>query len=350
MPVKLFQGRVCEHRHEYNQFKEIYCILSNFYRDQTIFMITNLRSTYGEIDCLLLRPDGPVILECKSVCGKIHGIENDAFWHVITPDGKKVDLNCNVFTKSERDRWDIIDRFRKKLPLIIPGIEEKKIRNVSAWGYFEKTSVYLPDQVNIRIAKWFNVVTAENLIEQLEISKSGYTLFEKDLQSIVDDFHVEPYTIPCPDVASVNEEVPPIEIKKEIESPKEVKIEAAVEEEIMAQKPEKPKVITPPSKGSGHTTRRRAAISKEFTNFKKMWENIESNIGQTFKTREGFEFTYTIDNANLLPSLQGWDEIPLADFEMAHAFGVCDNPECYGGLFVGGKIIWTILHDDRIVT
>ena len=79
-----------------------------------------------------------------------------------------------------------------------------------------------------------------------------------------------------------------------------------------------------------------------------MWENIENNTGQAFKTRDGFEFTYTINNANLLPSLQGWDEIPRADFEMAFAFGVCENPECYGGLFIGRKFIWAILHDERI--
>ena len=267
MPVKLFRGRVCEHRHEYAQFKEIYCLLTDFYQDQTIFMITNLRSTYGEIDCLLLRSDGPVILECKSACGKIHGIENDLSWHVITADGAKVNLNCNVFTKSERDRWDIIDRFRKKLPTIIQGIEEKKIRNVAAWGYFEKPSVYLPDQVNMRIAKWFNIVTAENLIEQLEISKSGYTLFEKDLQSIVDDFHVEPYTISCPDIAAPKEEVPPIDVKKETVSPIEIKKQPAVEKEIMAPKPQKPKVTAPPIKGVIHTSRKKAVPAIEFTNF-----------------------------------------------------------------------------------
>lgn len=345
MPVKLFRGRVCEHRHEYAQFKEIYCVLSNFYQDQTIFMITNLRGTYGEIDCLLLRPDGPVILECKSACGKIHGIENDLSWHVITPEGRKVDLRCNVHTKSERDRWDIIDRFRKKLPSIIPGIDEKKIRNVSAWGYFEKTSVYLPDQVNMRIAKWFNIVTAEDLIEQLEISKSGYILLEKDLQSIVDDFHVEPYTISCPDVTLPVEEAPVEKIIKETATPTEIKKDTSPEEEIMAPKP---KTSAPPIKGSSSPSKKKESSIKEFTEFEKVWENIENNVGQSFKSREGFEFTYTVENANVVPSLQGWEEIPRADFEMAHAFGVCDKPECYGTLFPGGILIWAILHDNRI--
>jgi len=86
----------------------------------------------------------------------------------------------------------------------------------------------------------------------------------------------------------------------------------------------------------------------EFTDFEKIWENIIKLSGETFRTREGFKFTYKIDNAILLPSLQGWENIPRSDFEMACAFGVCKKPECYGSLFAGGKLIWTILHDRRI--
>lgn len=72
------------------------------------------------------------------------------------------------------------------------------------------------------------------------------------------------------------------------------------------------------------------------------------NSGNAFMTKEGFEFTYSINLANLLPSLQGWDEIPRSDFEMAHAFGACGDPDCYGGLFIGKTVIWAILHDERI--
>lgn len=333
VPVRLFRGRECEHRHEYAQIKEIYCLLTEFSRDQTIFMITNLRVNNGEIDCLLLRPNGPVILELKAYCGKIFGTENDRFWHVITHAGKKIELNCNLHSKAEKYRFDILDKLRKKITSILPDIDEKRIRNISSWGYFERGSEYQSDQVDLRIAKWFNIVTADTLIEELDISKSGYILFEKDLQSIVDDLHVEPYSIAC----GASTPLPIETIKEEVH-----------EEEIMAQKPPKSKVSPTPTKGVFHSPKKDTIPVKYLIGFDKIWENIEINSDQEFRTKDGIEFTYSINNAYLFPSLQGWDGIPRVDFEMAHAFGACDNPECYGGLFIGSKLIWAILHDSRI--
>ncbi len=105
-------------------------------------------------------PDGPVILELKAYHGKIYGLENDRFWHVITPDGKKVDLNCNLFAKLRYYRFDMMDKLKPRLTAIIPDLEEsKKLGNIAGWGYFERNSVYPSDQVNMRMAKWFNVVT-----------------------------------------------------------------------------------------------------------------------------------------------------------------------------------------------
>jgi hypothetical protein len=327
MPVNLFRGTVSEHRHEYAQIKEIYNLLTDFYRDQTIYMITNLRVNNGEIDCLLLRQKGPVILDLKAYCGQIYGTENDKTWHVITSSGKKVDLNCNLFVKLGYYRFDIIDKIRKKILSLIPDIDEKRIRNVCAWGYFEPKSIYLPDQVNLRAAKWFNIITGENLVEQLEISTSGYQLSDSDLQNITQEFHVEPWSIPRP-----IKDTTKVEIK---EKPK------PLETQIPKEKLAPPISIIPPQKRS-------PPFPGEFIEFERIWDNIIQLVGETFKTKEGFEFTYKIDNAVLLPSLQGWEGIPRSDFEMAYAFGVCKKPECYGSLFSGSKLIWAILHDSRI--
>jgi len=325
--VKLFRGGVCEHPHEYAQIKEIYSLLTGFYQDQTVFMITNLRVNNGEIDCLLLRPNGPVILELKAYCGKIIGTENDRFWHVVTSSGKQIDLKCNLFTKLRYYRFDMMDLLKRRLVPLIPNLEEnKKLGNISAWGYFERTSVYPPEQVNMRIAKWFNIVTIDTLTEQLEISNSGYTLFEKDLQSIVDDFHVESYTISRPNIDSTKE----------------------VHEEAIDHKSEKPTVQPVPKKRLMQSSKKIHHGVKKFIDFDNVWNNIVRNSGEEFQTKECFKFTYSINNVDLIPSLQGWGEIPRSDFEMAYAFGVCDNPGCYGTLFTGGKLIWAILHDNRI--
>ncbi len=156
-------------------------------------------------------------------------------------------------------------------------------------------------------------------------------MYEHDLQSIVDDFHVEPYTIlPAADNA------------------RQQNAEEKRPEDIMAKKIKKPEDLAIPIPSIKHPTENLPNPVKELNGFDKIWENIIQNSGNTFVTKEGFEFTYSINHANLLPSLQGWDEIPRADFEMANAFGTCRDPDCYGGLFLGKKVIWAILHDERI--
>jgi hypothetical protein len=332
MTVKPFKGSGgCGHPHEYAQIKEIYNLLSDFYQDQTIYMITNLRVNNGEIDCLLLRHNGPVILELKAYCGKILGTENDKTWYVTTKEGKKVDLKCNLFTKLGYYRYDIIDKIHDKVLSLIPDIDQKRIRNVSAWGYFEQKSVYPADQVNMRASKWFNIVTGENLIEQLEVINSGYELNDVDLENIVQEFHVEPWIIPRTSLdTSKGVDTPKVDKKEKPIIPEQpIPKERLVPQQI----PVRPS--SPPLPG-------------EFIDFDKIWDNIVKLSGETFRTREGFEFTYKIDNSVLLTSLQGWGGIPRSDFEMACAFGVCKKPKCYGSLFAGGKLIWTILHDSRI--
>ena len=190
MGVRFFRGDKIRYEHEYRQIKEIVSILSREFQKEPVYVLTNILVANGQLDCVILTRNGPLILELKAFSGEIHGIENGN-WEVITRDGS-IQLP-NLFFQARSHRQDFIDRlipiFREQLPHI-PG---NNLRKMSSWLYFCKGSAYPQNQIDFRRVKWFRIVTAENLLEAMRFLDSGYTLRVQDMDAIVHGLHLDEY-------------------------------------------------------------------------------------------------------------------------------------------------------------
>jgi len=192
MGLRFFRGRRGEHEHEHRQLKEIVALLRYEYEDETAFVLTNVRVPYGELDCVVLVPGGPVILELKAYRGEITGSENGA-WEVRTGEGTVVPLKKNLFEQLGKERYGFIDKLLPIREKHFPEIDREYVKKVGAWGYFETGSRYPDGQMNLRKLRWFAIVTAETLLEKLRFINTGYTLLPVDMEAIVQELGLEEY-------------------------------------------------------------------------------------------------------------------------------------------------------------
>ncbi|SET02510.1 Nuclease-related domain-containing protein [Methanococcoides vulcani] len=200
MSVKLFYGKKTDFEHEYKQLKEIINIIQKEY-EEDMYILTNVLVSNGEIDCILLTKKGPVILETKNYEGEIIGSENGD-WIVKTPD--EVNLNKNLFQQLKSHRTDLFSKLEKIREEHFPRIEEKDLWKINSWGYFKKGSCYPDGQINKDAVKWFDIVTAENLMKKLGSIYSGYTLFTTDMDEIVAGLNLSEWT---EDISDKSEEL-----------------------------------------------------------------------------------------------------------------------------------------------
>jgi hypothetical protein len=188
--LKIFCGDASETLHEFEQLLEIKSLLESADDQGPIYMITNFRLANGEVDCLILRPEGPVILELKSFEGEIHGDENSD-WYVKSKEDKQVPLHGNLFKQMGRQRFDFKDKLQKIGEKCFPHIEQDDLKKVSVWGYFRAGSNYPEGQINLRRVPWFDIVTKGSLLYKLKFAKTGYTFSKKDMDHIVAELHVK---------------------------------------------------------------------------------------------------------------------------------------------------------------
>lgn len=191
MGVRFFRGQKVKFEHEYRQLKEIVGILRREYPKEPVYLLTGLLVANGQIDCVILTKNGPLILELKAFKGKIRGLENGT-WEVETKDGK-IPLP-NLFLQAKIHRQDFIDRV---IPLCrgqFPHIGEQNLRRTGSWLYFCEGSSYPEGQIDFRKVKWFRIATRSTLIEKMRFMDSGYTLRIQDMDAIVAGLHLEEYS------------------------------------------------------------------------------------------------------------------------------------------------------------
>ncbi len=81
--------------------------------------------------------------------------------------------------------------------------------------------------------------------------------------------------------------------------------------------------------------------------FDAMWQRMKQLEGETFHTKTGLEFAYTIDGAALYPSRTRY-RIARADVEKAFMLVPFDGPGKINELVRGPAYVWAILHDPRV--
>ena len=78
-----------------------------------------------------------------------------------------------------------------------------------------------------------------------------------------------------------------------------------------------------------------------------VWRRIVENEGNTFKQKQGKEFTYTIKGNTIVPSLTQWN-IPVSSFDKALAFVPLKNVAVIEKVCQGPSYVYAILMDQRI--
>jgi hypothetical protein len=185
MNLRTFRGVKSTYEPECRQLLEICQILQDDPSDEDIFLASNFRIASGEIDCLLLKSNGPILLELKSHRGDIFGSENGE-WYVRTPEGISIPIHNNVFQQANKHRQDFLDKWQRIVSEYFSDIiDEKERRWVQSWAYFPPGSRYCDDKINFDAVPWFRIVTRDSLIQQFQFIRTGYHLYPKDMELIM---------------------------------------------------------------------------------------------------------------------------------------------------------------------
>lgn len=186
MILRTFRGEKSKCEPECRQLLEICSTLRNHPSDEEIFLATNFRIASGEVDCLILKNNGPILLELKAYRGDIFGSENGE-WSVRTYDGDSISLG-NVFQQAQKHRWDFLEKWEKLISSNLSEvIKEREIRWVTSWAYFQPGSCYADDKINFQAVPWFNIVTRDTLIQKFQFIRNSYHLYPKDMELVMEN-------------------------------------------------------------------------------------------------------------------------------------------------------------------
>lgn len=187
MILRTFRGEKSKYEPECRQLLEICSVLKEYPSDEEVFLATNFRIASGEVDCLILKNNGPILLELKAYRGDIFGSENGE-WSVRTREGDLIPMNTNVFRQAGRHRLDFLNKWER---IILAKFSERinpgEIRWVASWAYFETGSRYADDKINFQAVPWFSIVTRDSLIQQFRFIRTTYQLYPKDMELVMED-------------------------------------------------------------------------------------------------------------------------------------------------------------------
>jgi DNA helicase-2/ATP-dependent DNA helicase PcrA len=209
MPVRYFRGRRGEHFHEREQIKEVAAILEEEFKDENVFLLTNIKLAKAEIDCIILTPDGPVILDLKNYCGTVYGDDYPQKpWRVISESGEETELHRNLFDQLITQRGEFNRQYQKIREKHFGYIDKKDAKKIAAWGYFRKGSTYPEGQIDEGKFPWFGVVTADTLAERLRYINYEYYLLDDELEIIVKELYLEEYNLESDKKTEISGEIP----------------------------------------------------------------------------------------------------------------------------------------------
>ena len=189
MAIKLYFGERSKFEHESEQILEIVKLIAENFPEDDICILTNVLFSNGDIDCIILTKDGPIILELKNYSGEVIGTENGD-WFVMN-NGEDIPLNSNLYSQLKLKRNDFHKKFEKIRERYFPRIELEDLRKISAWGYFKEGSTYPNDQMNLNQMPWFSVVTKSNIVKKIRLHHTGYSFTVDDMEHIIQENNVQ---------------------------------------------------------------------------------------------------------------------------------------------------------------
>lgn len=195
MVVKVFCGEEFENEHEWNQLKELYDVIYEKYTntDEIVYILSNFNLAKVQIDVLILTEKGTAIIDLKSYKGKVIGNENGNW--VVIKNEQEISIPKNLFGQLKEQKFDLLEKLKQIRIGNFEHIEEGKLVFIKCWGYFEKGSSYDITQIGERAHSWFDVVTADYLIDKMKWINARYKLKMKDMDAIVKGLNLKEYSI-----------------------------------------------------------------------------------------------------------------------------------------------------------
>ena len=183
MPVKKFYGAKFDYNHEVEQYREVRNLIEELYGDrtETVYLLFNVQLE-SQIDLIILKNDLIVLLELKSLGGKINGSENGD-WSVTTDSGEK-EIG-DLYRQAKSQKWALHNALK--------DIIGKEIYNIQGWGYFKNGSSYDKSQIISKNQfKWFDIVWKDTLTPKLVgVEKSGFELAEGDIGMFINSLNLD---------------------------------------------------------------------------------------------------------------------------------------------------------------
>lgn len=108
---------------------------------------------------------------------------------------EKIPIHKNLFGQLKAQKFELMERLDQIQKGNFEHIKEGKLGLIQCWGYFKKGSSYDITQIGEIAHIWFDVVTADNLIEKMKRINAGYELKKKDMDAIVKGLNLIEYQI-----------------------------------------------------------------------------------------------------------------------------------------------------------
>lgn len=84
------------------------------------------------------------------------------------------------------------------------------------------------------------------------------------------------------------------------------------------------------------------------TLFEEVWARIVAHAGETFYTKTGLEFTYSVEGNGFYPSRTSYRGISKEDFRIANEKWPIEKLSEISDIVRGPSYVWAVLNDQRI--
>lgn len=184
-----------DYTHENQIFDELIkkCQLVWGNTEDLVLLFGNISCEGAEIDALLIKKKGIIVIDFKNYGGILEVDENNT-WYA---DGEEVKggNKINPYRQIRDNRYSVMDFFKKK-DLVHKRVD---LGHISGMVLFHKP--ILPDEAKYSLPEsskpWLHIVDFDHVIENVnQIASPKITLSNKDIERIAKDIGIQKYKIP----------------------------------------------------------------------------------------------------------------------------------------------------------
>lgn len=194
MTVYAFLGERFSRTHENQAFDHLYRLITRYWgdRDEHIVFIGNVTCNGHELDALLLKPDGIIVIDFKNFGGRIEFTENGPW----LADGQEVKggSKVNPFKQVQANKFAVLEWLEKKFPTFK---KSNKLGHIAGLVLFQQSVEFDSSQLPGKVASWFHVGDYSSGFEWLtHLASPGIRLSRDDQDQFVAALNVRPYQLP----------------------------------------------------------------------------------------------------------------------------------------------------------